>query len=75
MYAAPIRNPYSKTRINQIVGPAGDGKTQVVMATCLMSLSGFLLRPVMSVLFAFLPQDSRGAVSVVKTSTLPLLKV
>ena len=47
--AAPILNPYSKTQINQTdkkfrgqvpAGPAGDGKTQVMLAKCSMSECG-----------------------------------
>ena len=52
-YSAPIWSPCSKLQINQVekvqrtavIGPAGDGETQVVSARCLMSLSGHLLRP------------------------------
>ena len=52
-YAAPIRSPHSKLRLTRLrkfigqqpAGPAGDGKTQVVSAKCLMSLNGHLLRP------------------------------
>ena len=43
-YAATIWSPFSKTQI-QLDGPAKDGETRVVSATCLMSLSGHLLRP------------------------------